>query len=109
MKLETVPLSAFNLIEGAAFQLGGNSQVFIVTKILYRHSGAERIGVLVRVLDEWVPSHVAAKEKVGKYNTFSFDFCDVIHLVGLCVNPDSWDDLDIGQTNSMVFDELTTP
>jgi hypothetical protein len=107
--LAWVPISAFNLIEGAAFRQNrddGSTQAYrtyVVTKVLYRSNNAERVGILARVLGEWEQNQLDdgtyVGEKVAKYDTFSFDFCDTVRLVGLSVNPDSWDDLDVGQVD----------
>lgn len=106
--LASVPLNAYNLIPGAAFRepKTSASKVFIVTQVLYRHAGSERIGLLCRVRDEYITARfpqvtddtkALGREAVGRYETFSLDFCDEVLLVGLSVNPDTWDDTDIGQ------------
>jgi hypothetical protein len=101
MLLSAVKLVAFNLIVGAAFSrhvadTGQLGVIEVVTKVLYRSANAERIGVLTRVLDNYLSDDLHS-EKVPLYDTHSFGYCDTVHLVGLCVNADSWDDDNIGQ------------
>lgn len=100
--LAWVNIGAYNLIEGAAFREEStkevtNSDVHVVVSVLYRSHNAERIGVLTRVLNEW--EDVQDPNKVPVYDTFSFHFADTVQLVGLCVNRDSWDDMDFGQVD----------
>lgn len=101
--LAWVPVNAFNLIVGAAFRMEGDaSRGYVVTHVLYRHAGTERIGIVCRVIGIYLrPKYNEdSNEGVGKYETFSLDFCDTVQLIGLSVNPDSWDDIDIGQDAS---------
>lgn len=93
--LSWVPIGAHNLIEGAAFREPDQPEVHVVVSVLYRNYSAERVGVLTRVLNEW--EDASDSNKVPVYDTFSFHFADPIHLVGLVVNRDSWDDMDFGQ------------
>lgn len=94
--MQHIELAAFNLRQGAAFTTENAASTYVVTQVLYRHANTERIGVLVRILGEWVTT-ADGETKVPVYDTFSFHYCDEVFLLGLVVNEDSWDDFDFGQ------------
>lgn len=98
--MKAVPIAAYNLVPGAAFTLSEPSEdydqirdrkVEVVTSILYRHSNSERVGVVTRKVDHFVDGDGPAV-----YDTHSFHYEDKVWLVGLCINPDTWDDNDFG-------------
>jgi hypothetical protein len=100
MTYHEVPISAFNLMPGAVYTEKSNAEDpkprLVVTSVLYRHTSSERIGVTVRHLDV---RDARASEDTDPplYEAPSYHFVDTVYLIGLCVNPDSWDDDDIGQ------------
>jgi hypothetical protein len=100
MTYHEVPISAFNLIPGAVYTERSNAEQamprLVVTRVLYRHDNSERIGVTVRNLDV---RHAKASEDSDPplYEAPSYHYVDTVYLIGLSVNPDSWDDDDIGQ------------
>jgi len=91
-----VKIAAYNLGVGAVFATSESSDdLHCVTQVLYRHTGSERIGLVVReVLADRNEKDVAP---VPNYDAPSFDFEDEVWLVGMIVNPDTWDDDDFGQ------------
>lgn len=98
--MQSVPIPAFNLMVGAVYAersgMLSEQPKLVVTQVLYRHDNSERIGLVVRNLDV---RHADAADMTDPplYEAPSYDFNKEVYLVGLCVNPDTWDERDFGQ------------
>jgi hypothetical protein len=73
-------LRAFNLLEGMAFLAGDEVAVAMTVD---RNLDLEVVAVEFRLVD-------------GRVGDQTFDFCEVMVVLGACVNPTDLDDWDLG-------------